>query len=313
MPPSATSPGPPTCGSTGSPGTGSPSASHAGTLTPCARTGLTRRTSLPAAPVQEQYARLRLIELLTGTHPRYLPEPLRLPGRSQGYDEFVLAMPEQLAFCLHYQARSLLSKASISEPATWEPPFDWVTGIPWPGPDPDGISTEDLHPLIRAGLPVRAIAARLGTTADHVRLTAARYPAPRLPPGSPAPPPPEPQPPGTDQLRDLAGQGHGPRKIARITGCSERIIRQLLASAGLRPPTARSAHPQAPRTPRPARPHARGPPARHPERHPHQPGPPARGHRRHSPSAHPARRATHTDRLRRAVRPRLDARPQHAG
>ena len=35
--------------------------------------------SLPAAPVQEQLARLRLIELLTGTHPRYLPEPLRLP------------------------------------------------------------------------------------------------------------------------------------------------------------------------------------------------------------------------------------------
>ena len=198
---------------------------------------LTRRARLPAAPVQEQYARLRLIELLTGTHPRYLPEPLRLPGRSQGYDEFVLAMPEQLAFCLHHQARSLLSKASISEPVTWEPPFDWVTGIPWPGPDPDGIRPEDLHPLIHVGLPVRAIAARLGTTANHVRLAAARHPAPQLPPGgSPAPPPPEPPPPATDQLRDLAGQGHGPRKIARITGCSERTIRQLLTSAGLRSP-----------------------------------------------------------------------------
>ena len=42
--------------------------------------------SLPAAPVQEQLARLRLIELLTGTHPRYLPKPLRLPERrSQEY------------------------------------------------------------------------------------------------------------------------------------------------------------------------------------------------------------------------------------
>jgi hypothetical protein len=201
---------------------------------------LTRRARLPAAPVQEQYARLRLIELLTGTHPRYLPEPLRLPGRSQGYDEFVLAMPEQLAFCLHHQARSLLSKASISEPVTWEPPFDWVTGIHWPGPDPDGIRPEDLHPLIRADLPVRAIAARLGTTADHVRLAAARHPAPQLPPGgSPAPPPPEPPPPAADQLCDLAGQGHGPRKIARITGCSERTIRQLLTSAGLRSPAER--------------------------------------------------------------------------
>jgi Bacterial regulatory helix-turn-helix protein, lysR family len=42
--------------------------------------------TLPAAPVQEQLARLRLIELLTGTHPRYLPGPLRLPERrSQDY------------------------------------------------------------------------------------------------------------------------------------------------------------------------------------------------------------------------------------
>ena len=145
-------------------------------------------------------------------------------------------MPEQMAFCLHRQARTLLSKASISEPVTWEPPIDWAAGIPWPGPDPDAISTEDLHPLIRAGLPVRAIAARLATSADHVRLAAARHPAPQLPPGIPAPPPAEPEPPGTDQLRDLTSQGYGPRKIARITGCSERAIRQLLTSAGLRQP-----------------------------------------------------------------------------
>ena len=54
--------------------------------------------------------------------------------------------------------------------------------------------------------------------------------------GNPAPPPAEAEPPGTDQLRDLTSQGHGPRKIARITGCSERAIRQLLTSARLRPP-----------------------------------------------------------------------------
>jgi TniQ len=191
--------------------------------------------SPPAAPVQEQFARLRLIELLTGTHPRYLPEPLRLPERRrQDYAEFAFAMPGQLDFCLHRQARALLSKAGIGEPVTWEPPFDWADGIPWPGPDPDAISTEDLHPLIRAGLPVRAIAARLATSADHVRVAAARHPAPRLPAGIPALPPAEPEPPGTEQLRDLTSQGYGPRKIARITGCSERAIRQLLTTAGLR-------------------------------------------------------------------------------
>jgi len=145
-------------------------------------------------------------------------------------------MPEQMARCLHQQARALLAHAAVREPVTWEPPFDWAAGIPWPGPDPDGISSGDLHPLIRAGLPVRAIAALLGTSADHVRLAAARHPAPQLAPGSPAPPPAEPEPPGTDQLRDLASQGYGARKIARITGCSERTIRQLLTGAGLRGP-----------------------------------------------------------------------------
>lgn len=193
--------------------------------------------SLPAAPVQEQLARLRLIELLTGTHPRYLPGPLRLPERrSQDYAEFVFTMPGQMASCLHRQARTLLAKASISEPVTWEPPFGWAAGIPWPGPDPDAISTEDLHPLIRAGLPARAIAARLATSPDHVRLAADCHPAPQLPAGIPAPPPAEPEPPGAEQLRDLTSQGYGPRKIARITGCSERAIRQLLTSAGLRQP-----------------------------------------------------------------------------
>ena len=137
---------------------------------------------LPAAPVQEHLARLRLIELLTGTHPCYLPEPLRLPERRRAdYAEFVFTLPEPMAGFLHQRASSLLSHACISEPVTWEPPFGWVTGITWPGPHPRDISPGDLHPLIGSGLPVRIIAARLGTTAEHVRLTAARHPAPQPP------------------------------------------------------------------------------------------------------------------------------------
>jgi hypothetical protein len=139
-------------------------------------------TTLPAAPVREHLARLRLIELLTGTHPRYLPDELQLPAtRTQHYSNFTLTMPAQLDLCLRRQASALLSKASIDEPVTWEPPTGWITGITWPGPDPDSITACDLHPLIRARLPASAIAAKLATTADHVLLAAARNPAPRLP------------------------------------------------------------------------------------------------------------------------------------
>ena len=196
---------------------------------------------LPAAPVQEHLARLRLIELLTGTHPSYLPGPLRLPERHrQDYAEFVFTLPEPLARYLHHRARFLLRHASIDEPSPGNRPSTGSPASPGPAPTPTSISPADLHPLMRSGLPVRAIAARLGTT---------RRPRPagrRPPPGTPASRPaarPRPRPsrrtPGTDQLRAFTGQGFGPRKIARITGCSERTIRQLLTSAGLRQPADR--------------------------------------------------------------------------
>jgi hypothetical protein len=100
-----------------------------------------RRTDLPAAPVQERLARLRLIELSTGTHPSYLPGPLRLPDRyRQDYAEFVLTLPEPIARFLDHRACFLLRHAGIDEPLSWEPPFDWITGITWPGPHPDDIT-----------------------------------------------------------------------------------------------------------------------------------------------------------------------------
>jgi hypothetical protein len=198
------------------------------------------RADLPAATFQEHLARLHLIELLTGTHPYYLPEPLRLPERrGQDYAEFTFTMPEPMARFLHRQARYLLRHAGIGEPVTWEPPFDWVTGVSWPGPHPDDLNPADLHPLIQAGLPVRAAAARLGTSIEHVRLTAARHPAPKATVSTMTQAPGEPDPPGTEQLRELTRQGFGPRKIARITGCSERVIRQLLVGTGLRQPSPR--------------------------------------------------------------------------
>ena len=99
------------------------------------------RPAPSGAPAHEQLARLRLIELLTGTHPRYLPGPLQLPRqRGPDYAAFVFTMPSQLDLCLRRQASVLLSQAGISEPVTWEPPPGWAPGIPLPGPDPDAAS-----------------------------------------------------------------------------------------------------------------------------------------------------------------------------
>lgn len=67
--------------------------------------------------MQEHLARLRVIELLTGTHSRYLPEPLLLPRRrSRDYADLILTMPEQMALRLHQQARSQCCCPSLKIP-----------------------------------------------------------------------------------------------------------------------------------------------------------------------------------------------------
>jgi Bacterial regulatory helix-turn-helix protein, lysR family len=126
------------------------------------------RPATSGAPANEQFARLRLIELLTGTHPRYLPGPLQLPRqRGPDYAAFVFTMPGQLDLCLRRQASALLSQAGVSEPVTWEPPPGWVPGIPLPGPDPDAASAgQRIRRLLAIpGQPDLQHAARqLGTT-----------------------------------------------------------------------------------------------------------------------------------------------------
>jgi hypothetical protein len=126
------------------------------------------RPAPSGTPAHEQLARLRLIELLTGTHPRYLPGPLQLPReRGPDYAAFVFTMPAQLDLCLRRQASALLSQAGISEPVTWEPPSGWAPGIPRPSPDPDAASAgQRIRRLLAIpGQPDLQHAARqLGTT-----------------------------------------------------------------------------------------------------------------------------------------------------
>lgn len=192
---------------------------------------------------QERFARLRLIELLTGNHPYYFPEPLTLsPARDgEDYSAFVFALPAQLSAHLHEQAQTLLRRLNIDEPVTWEPPFDWVENISWPGPHPDDIHTGELWTLAQTGLTRSAIAARLHTTPEHTQLAAARHPRPWTRRHASKP---NKEIPGTtslsDQdLRDYTDQGLGPGQIAQLTGCSHQRISTLLISSGIGPPVPR--------------------------------------------------------------------------
>ncbi len=90
-----------------------------------------------ASPRHTRFAHLYLIELLTGTHPHRLPAAIRLdtPDRAS-YAHFAGNLPAPLDAYLHDRAARILRRSNIDEPVTWEPPFDWITGITWPGIDP---------------------------------------------------------------------------------------------------------------------------------------------------------------------------------
>jgi hypothetical protein len=151
----------------------------------------------------------------------------------------VFRLPEQSAALLEQRARDLLRRAGINEPVRWEPPFDRVGDIAWPGPHPEGIDRERLRALRHARVPPRQIAALLGTSVEHVYLAGARHPAARPhTPGRPhrSAPIPGTEPPAPGMLRDLLARGLRPHQIARVTGCTNHQIRTLLVQAGLRAP-----------------------------------------------------------------------------
>lgn len=195
-------------------------------------TAIRYRTS----PRLDRLARLHLIETLTGTHPYYQPAPFTLPASDgDDYTTFVFTLPQPLSQCLHQQAQRILRRARLDEPVHWEPPFDWAGDIDWPGPHPDELDHQQLWQLMRAGHNRIAIADRLRSTPDHIRLAATRHPAPL---------PLVPRPtraarmrhqhrPDTQHILDYADQGHTPRRIALLTGCKPDTVHQVLAEAGL--------------------------------------------------------------------------------
>jgi len=138
------------------------------------------------APAHEQLARLRLIELLTGTHPRYLPGRCNCPGNAARTTPHSCSpCPRSwTCACAGKPARYCPRPASAS-PVTWEPPSGWAPGIPRPSPDPDAAS---------AGQRIRRLLAIPGNPTSSTQ-PASSAPRPPASPGrsgssktSPAPP-----------------------------------------------------------------------------------------------------------------------------
>ncbi|WP_241518764.1 LysR family transcriptional regulator [Streptomyces sp. CB03238] len=189
------------------------------------------------APPEQRLLRVRLIERLTGTHPRFLMPPMNLAGAHvHVYERAGLRLHADVSDHLDDQASRLLQQAGINEPIRWEPPQDWINlaTCDLPGPAPDGIPTARLWTAVRSGDGVEAIASQLSTSIEHIRLTAERHPLPTgKSPTSCAPKIPRNRTPTTKELQELIAQGLSNRNIAKALGYSNTFVRRLLCERGL--------------------------------------------------------------------------------
>jgi hypothetical protein len=137
------------------------------------------QTGAVASKRTHLHAQRYLFELLTGTSPRHAHPPLTLrPGQDiDSYATFCTNLTPWLAELLKQLAERHLATCDIREPATWEPPFDWVDDPDWPGPELDAVSPTTLHRLlVHQQLSLGEAAVTLGTSLDHVRLVLVRHP-----------------------------------------------------------------------------------------------------------------------------------------
>jgi hypothetical protein len=187
------------------------------------------RSYAPRVAVMRWY----LLVLLTGEHPA-------IPGARKPFSwlctGFRYSAPGPLRAFLREQAEASLARHGITEPATWEPPADWVTWPAWPGIEPASLAGDDLAAVLAGTGSVHEAADALGLTPEHVRLcceTAGTGPPPATANGlpvsgaradtlSPA------------RLRDLYEYQNLPmRDIAALADCATVTIRRLLQIDGV--------------------------------------------------------------------------------
>ena len=181
--------------------------------------------------IDRQYYSLRLVELLTGEHPRY--EQARTRARSvyevSSYDGASPRFSAGVAAHLREQAQRHLQASGIDEPVEWEPPFEWAGVIAWPGPDPDDIDIRVLHDLLRQNRSIGVAADRLNTTMEHVRVAALRHPRPtvahRKIPSTRLP--------TVEEMRQVAEAGETLVSLARRYGCGPKVIRRQAQRYGV--------------------------------------------------------------------------------
>jgi hypothetical protein len=206
----------------------------------------------PGGPRRLRDVRRHLYQRITGNDLRHAPHPFTLARSDEraAYLHLPLELPTPLRRALDDYAAAYLADAGIdAEPLTWEPPAGCLGDLDLPGTDPDDLDIELLHRLLREdGLPPGEAATRLGTSIEHIRLALEHTPLP------PQPRPPRNRPTGADERERQArrvltpaflGAARAARKsvstIARETGSSTKLVRQLLHDAGLPPlrPTGR--------------------------------------------------------------------------
>ena len=143
------------------------------------------------------------------------------------YQAFADALPTGLRGALHAHAAGLLHSLGIGEPLTWAPPPGCCAGLNLPGPEPGDIDLDAAGRLIITGkLPVTQAAARLGTTAGHVRLALEHIPRPPRQWGRSAAPP-------TWQRRQHARAVLTREFFEREYTAARKNLRQLEAETGI--------------------------------------------------------------------------------
>ena len=184
-----------------------------------------------------------LFQLLTGAD---LHDPRHALAFTAGndyshYQAFAGTIPTGLRDALHGHATGLLHDLGISEPLTWAPPPRCCARLTLPGPEPDDIDLDAVgHLIITGRLPVTGAAARLGTTAGHVRLALEHIPRPARQWGRSAAPP-------TWQRRQRARAvltreffdreyitaGKNLRQLEAETGITRRFLTQVAREHGI--------------------------------------------------------------------------------